>query len=106
MGSFIQGNIQRHLYKQHLASMWHLYQALEEELDANATHPCVQPIYHPRELKRSGLLEADMSYWWGDDWRSNSSATEMSLATSEYVQHIHDVGRRDPQMLAAPSYTR
>jgi len=46
------------------------------------------------------------TYWWGDDWQSNSSATEMSLATSEYVQHIHDVGRRDPEMLAAHSYTR
>ena len=84
------------------AGMYLVYEALEEELERHKDHPLVGQIYFT-QLNRKAVLERDLEYLYGEDWRSQ---VRMTSARQEYIDRIHWLGENDPGLLVAHSYTR
>lgn len=86
-----------------MASLYHIYVALEEEIERNRDNPVYAPLYFPEELHRKATLERDMAFWYGARWQE---AIPYTQATRRYVRRLQDVGRRQPELLVAHAYTR
>lgn len=86
-----------------MASLYHIYVALEEEIERNKQNPVYAPLYFPEELHRRTALEQDMAFWYGPHWQKTIPYTP---ATQHYVKHLHEVGRTHPELLVAHTYTR
>ncbi|KAG7460167.1 hypothetical protein MATL_G00218430 [Megalops atlanticus] len=100
---FLRGRIRRELFKLGTVALYFTYTAMEEEIERNKDHPQFAPLYFPAELHRHEALARDVEYFYGEDWQSQVSC---SPATQRYVDRIHEVGRTDPVLLVAHSYTR
>ncbi|XP_037546468.1 heme oxygenase 2-like [Nematolebias whitei] len=100
---FLRGHIKKELFKRGTAALYFVYLAMEEEMEKNKDHPHVAPLYFPADLYRREALAQDLEYLYGDDWESQIS---LSAGTKLYVDRIHEVGLKDPVLLAAHSYTR
>ncbi len=70
-----------------LCSLYEIYRALEEELERNADHPAVQPIYFPQELARLESLELDLEHFFGPHWRKRVT---VPAATHRYTQRLRE----------------
>nr|XP_020478792.1 heme oxygenase-like [Monopterus albus] len=103
MLSYQKGQITMTEYKVLLCSLYEIYQALEEELDTNASHPAVAPIYFPQELARVNSLQSDREHFFGSDWRKK---VIVPAATHRYTQRIRQIGRENPMLLVSHAYTR
>uniref|UniRef100_A0A9J7XFG5 Heme oxygenase n=1 Tax=Cyprinus carpio carpio TaxID=630221 RepID=A0A9J7XFG5_CYPCA len=103
MLSYQKGQITPTQYKLLLCSLYEIYQALEEELDRNAAHPAVQPVYFPQELARLESLELDLEHFFGPHWRKRVT---VPAATHRYTQRLREIGRNRPDLLVAHAYTR
>ncbi|GAB5574196.1 heme oxygenase 2 [Prionailurus iriomotensis] len=86
-----------------MASLYHIYVALEEEIERNKENPVYAPLYFPEELHRRAALERDMAFWYGPRWED---AIPYTQATRRYVRRLHEVGRKEPELLVAHAYTR
>ncbi|XP_029945715.1 heme oxygenase 1a [Salarias fasciatus] len=103
MLNYQKGQINLQQYKVLLCSLYEIYRALEEEMDRNASHPAVAPIYFPQELARLEALERDLEHFLGSDWRKK---VIVPAATLRYQQRLRQVGRENPELLVAHAYTR
>uniref|UniRef100_A0A3B3SFK1 heme oxygenase (biliverdin-producing) n=1 Tax=Paramormyrops kingsleyae TaxID=1676925 RepID=A0A3B3SFK1_9TELE len=103
MQSFQKGQIALPQYKLLLFSLYEIYNALEEELDRNASHPSVAPIYFPQELARLESLKKDLAHFYGQNWRER---VIVPAATQRYTQRLRQVGKENPEYLVAHAYTR
>lgn len=103
MLSFQRGQVTMQQYKLMLCSLYEIYQALEEELDRNSSHPGVAPIYFPAELARLGAIEKDLEYFYGQDWREK---IVVPVATKRYSHRLRQIGKENPEFLLAHAYTR
>ncbi|XP_061567601.1 heme oxygenase 1a [Cololabis saira] len=103
MLSYQKGQITLKQYKVLLCSLYEIYKALEEEMDRNASHPAVAPIYFPQELARLESLERDLEHFLGSDWKSR---VIVPAATHRYVQRLQQIGSESPELLVAHAYTR
>nr|XP_023417043.1 heme oxygenase 1 isoform X1 [Cavia porcellus] len=103
MRNFQKGQVTPEAFKLVMASLYHIYAALEEEIERSRDSPSFAPVYFPEELHRREALEQDMAFWYGPQWRL---AVPCSPATSRYVQRLHEVGRAEPELLVAHAYTR
>ncbi|XP_005374722.1 PREDICTED: heme oxygenase 1 [Chinchilla lanigera] len=103
MRNFQKGQVTREGFKLVMASLYHIYTALEEEIERIRDSPAFAPVYFPEELHRRAALEQDMAFWYGPRWRL---AIPCSPATSCYVQRLHEVGHAEPELLVAHAYTR
>ncbi|XP_056309456.1 heme oxygenase 1a [Danio aesculapii] len=103
MLSYQKGQITQTQYKLLLCSLYEIYRALEEELDRNAEHPAVQPIYFPQELARLEALERDLEHFFGPQWRKRIT---VPAATHRYAQRLREIGKSSPELLVAHAYTR
>jgi heme oxygenase len=99
---FLAGHIEKDLYKQLIADLYHVYVVLERRLHEERNHPLVAPTHFPEELSRCRSLKLDMEYWFGNDWRS---APEMAPTpcTREYLDRLEAA---TPAQLMAHAYTR
>lgn len=86
-----------------MASLYHIYAALEEEIESNKQNPVYAPLYFPEELHRKAALEQDMAFWYGPHWQETIPYTP---ATQHYVRRLHEVGHTHPELLVAHTYTR
>lgn len=86
-----------------MASLYHIYAALEEEIEHNKQNPVYAPLYFPEELHRKAALEQDMAFWYGPHWQETIPYTP---ATQHYVRRLHEVGHTHPELLVAHTYTR
>ncbi|XP_029446278.1 heme oxygenase 1 isoform X2 [Rhinatrema bivittatum] len=86
-----------------MASLYYVYEALEEEIERNKEHPAYAPVYFPVELHRRAALEEDLRYFYGPSWQREISCPE---ATRKYVERLHHVGQQEPELLVAHAYTR
>lgn len=86
-----------------MASLFHIYEALEEEIEHNKENPVYAPLYFPEELHRRAALEQDLAFWYGPRWQE---AIPYTPAMRRYVQRLHEVGRTEPELLVAHAYTR
>ncbi|MED6293844.1 hypothetical protein CHARACLAT_014828 [Characodon lateralis] len=103
MLSFQRGQVTLPQYKLLLCSLYEIYQALEEELDRNSSHPAVAPIYFPAELARLKSIENDLEYFYGPDWREK---IVVPAATLRYCHRLRQIGKENPEFLVAHAYTR
>uniref|UniRef100_A0A8C4Q8V4 heme oxygenase (biliverdin-producing) n=1 Tax=Eptatretus burgeri TaxID=7764 RepID=A0A8C4Q8V4_EPTBU len=102
---FLRGNIKRKVFELVTVAIYHVYSAMEEELDKHQDHPALAPLYFPAELRRKNALEQDLAFLLGSEWRQHSD-TAPSQATQCYVERIHAIGRTEPALLVAHAYTR
>lgn len=86
-----------------MASLYHIYTALEAEIEDNKENPVYAPLYFPEELHRRAALEQDMAFWYGPRWQE---AIPYTKATRRYVRRLQEVGRTEPELLVAHAYTR
>ncbi|XP_054430409.1 heme oxygenase 1 [Pteronotus mesoamericanus] len=103
MKNFQKGQVTPEGFKLVMASLYHVYKALEEEIERNKENPVYAPLYFPEELHRRAALEQDMAFWFGPRWQDTIPCT---LATQRYVQRLQHVGLREPELLVAHTYTR
>ncbi|KAK0132418.1 Heme oxygenase [Merluccius polli] len=103
MLDYQKGEITLTKYKLLLCSLYEIYKALEEELDRNASHPGVAPIYFPQELSRLDSLEKDLEHFFGPNWRTKIITP---ASTQRYEQRLRQIGRENPVLLVAHAYTR
>ncbi|KAB0400332.1 hypothetical protein E2I00_010428 [Balaenoptera physalus] len=103
MKNFQKGEVTREGFKLIMASLYHIYVALEEEIEHNKENAVYAPLYFPEELHRRGALEQDMAFWYGSRWQE---AIPYTQATRRYVQRLQEVGRAEPELLVAHTYTR
>lgn len=103
MRNFQKGQVTREGFKLVMASLFHIYKALEEEIEQNKENPVYAPLYFPEELHRTPALEQDLTFWYGPRWQERVPYTQ---ATRRYVQRLHEVGRQEPELLVAHAYTR
>ncbi|XP_013125619.1 heme oxygenase 1a [Oreochromis niloticus] len=103
MLSYQKGEITLVQYKVLLCSLYEIYRALEDELDRNASHPAVAPIYFPQELARVESLERDLEHFFGSEWRKR---VIVPAATLRYGHRLRQIGRENPELLVAHAYTR
>eukprot|EP00580_Thalassiosira_gravida_P002289 CAMPEP_0201604438 /NCGR_PEP_ID=MMETSP0492-20130828/4578_1 /ASSEMBLY_ACC=CAM_ASM_000837 /TAXON_ID=420259 /ORGANISM="Thalassiosira gravida, Strain GMp14c1" /LENGTH=646 /DNA_ID=CAMNT_0048068467 /DNA_START=50 /DNA_END=1990 /DNA_ORIENTATION=+ len=103
VNNFIQGKIDRDLYAELVAGLYHTYVTLERLLDLHA--PRRFPTLHfPEELSRVDALREDMEYWHGSNWEAECRTP--SPAVRDYVDRMEEVGRIDPLLLLSHAYTR
>lgn len=102
MKCFLKGIVEREPFRKLLADLYFVYSALEEELQRHRSHPVVAPIYFP-ELNRQEKLEADLAFYYGEDWREQITPSE---AGKSYVSRIHEVANTEPALLVAHAYVR
>ncbi|XP_004610542.1 heme oxygenase 1 [Sorex araneus] len=103
MKNFQKGQVTPKSFKLVMASLYHIYEALEEEIERNKEHPAFKPLYFPEELHRGPALQRALAFWFGARWREALAPTP---GTRRYVQRLRDVGRREPELLVAHAYTR
>ncbi|KAM9228674.1 heme oxygenase 1 [Dugong dugon] len=103
MKNFQKGQVTREGFKLVMASLYHIYVALEEEIERNKENPVYVPLYFPEELHRRAALEEDMAFWYGPHWQE---AIPYTAATRSYVRRLHEVGCMEPELLVAHAYTR
>ncbi|KAG7261805.1 LOW QUALITY PROTEIN: hypothetical protein CRUP_037411 [Coryphaenoides rupestris] len=100
---FLRGRIRKELFKLGAVALYFTYTAMEEEIERNKEHPCIAPLYFPQELHRHQALGRDLEYFYGPAWQSE---VRCSPATRRYVDRIRHVGREEPALLVAHTYTR
>ncbi|XP_005898332.1 heme oxygenase 1 [Bos mutus] len=103
MKNFQKGELTQEGFKLVMASLYHIYVALEEEIERNKENPVYTPLYFPEELHRRAALEQDMAFWYGPRWQE---AIPYTQATKRYVQRLQEVGHTEPELLVAHAYTR
>ncbi|MBZ8178578.1 biliverdin-producing heme oxygenase [Oscillatoria salina] len=102
MKCFLKGIVTKQSFQKLLGNLYFVYNALEEELLRHSQHPVVSLIYFP-ELNRQANLEADLAFYYGNNWQNLISAAEAGKA---YVNHIHHIANTEPALLVAHSYVR
>ena len=103
--NFINGIIDRELYKDMITGLYHIYVTLENLLELYA--PTYFPTLHfPMELNRVESLREDMEYWHGMDWEKRMECNTPSPAVQDYMNRMNEVGRLDPLLLLSHAYTR
>ncbi|XP_078515314.1 heme oxygenase 1-like [Lissotriton helveticus] len=103
MRNFLKRQLSLDEFKLVMSSLYFIYDALEEEIERNKTHPGYAPVYFPDELHRKAALERDLEYLFGPQWRQEIPCPK---ATRKYVDRIHYVGQHEPEILVAHAYTR
>ena len=98
--NFIRGQIDRDLYSDLVVSLYHVYKALEDELDVHASAHFAT-CHFPKELYRTTSLEEDLDFW-----RGETLPKDISPATQDYVDRIHRIAQEDPILLLSHAYTR
>ncbi|KAF9108425.1 hypothetical protein BGX29_000062 [Mortierella sp. GBA35] len=102
------------IYRQILLGFYYVFRTFEEEYDRHINittttatgtdqkqklpaHPWVQHTYSP-DLRRTEAFEADLAYFYGPDWKDH---VQPSKKVQEYMDHIRDISKRQPEKLVA-----
>ncbi|MEB3359956.1 MAG: heme oxygenase (biliverdin-producing) [Synechococcales bacterium] len=99
---FLKGVVEKTSYRKLVTNLYFVYSAMEEEMERHRSHPILSKIYFP-ELNRKASLEADLHYYYGNNWREQIA---LSPAGEAYVQRIRDVSNHQPELLVGHAYTR
>jgi heme oxygenase len=100
--SFLGGVIDKESYKTMVSNLYFVYVAIEEAMEKNQKHECIEPIFY-KELNRTESLEQDLNFYYGENWREKISP---SPATEDYVNRIKTISESKPELLVAHAYTR
>lgn len=102
MQDILRRKITRGPYVLLLRNLVEVYEALEQAMRENATHPGVAPLFFA-VLERVGPLEEDLTALHGSTWRTDLPVLPGAKA---YADRIRSVSKSSPALLAAHSYTR
>jgi heme oxygenase len=102
MKCFLKGIVEKEPFRKLTADLYFVYSTLEAEMLRHRQHPVVGLLYFP-ELLRQQKLEADLAYYYGDNWRHEIAASPEGL---KYVARIRDVSETNPALLIAHAYVR
>nr|BDA97755.1 heme oxygenase [Rhodomonas sp. NIES-698] len=100
--SFLGGVIDKESYKKMVSNLYFVYIAIEEAMEKNQDHDCIQPIFY-QELNRRESLEKDLEFYYGKNWKEQILPSE---ATQAYVNRISTISESKPELLVAHAYTR
>lgn len=98
---FFKGISTRSAFAQLVASLYFVYEAMETAFDG-ADDANVKALDYT-ELRRVPMLEDDMAYYFGDDWRNT---IQPSPGAKAYCERIAAVAKDEPHLLVAHMYTR
>jgi heme oxygenase len=101
MKCFLKGVVEREPFRRLTADLYWVYSTLEAAMEQHLDNPVVHSLYFP-ELKRTAKLEADLAYYWGENWRD----IKPSAAGERYVDRIKAVAKWQPPLLIAHAYVR
>ena len=99
---FLKGVVDKLSYRRLVANLYFLYSAMEEEIGKLKDHPVVGPIAYD-QLNRRAVLEEDMAFYFGADWRNQVQPTP---GAQIYIDRIHQVASEAPELLVGHHYTR
>lgn len=99
---FLKGVVEKKSYVRLMSDLYHVYSAMEEEIDRHKDDPIVSKIYYP-ELFRKESIEKDLQYYLGNDWKNQITQTN---SCKEYVARIRDISIFSPMLLISHHYTR
>ncbi|MCM1983643.1 biliverdin-producing heme oxygenase [Lyngbya confervoides] len=100
MKCFLKGIVERDPFRKLLANLFEVYQALETEMQRHKDHPVVGAMIFP-DLLRVSALAQDLAYYYGSD-----EPARPLPAGQVYVDRIHEVADKAPELLVAHAYTR
>ena len=101
VSGFFKGLSNKESFARLVESLYYVYEAMENVMD-NTDDINVKSLDFP-SLRRLAELEKDMSFYFGEDWKSKSKP---SMATTKYVERIKEIGEKSPELLVAHLYTR
>jgi heme oxygenase len=102
MQAFLRGAVSHDAYRELLARLLPVYEALERDPAALASHPALSRIHCP-ELFRAAALRQDLAFHCGPDW---SARVRTTPAVQAYVGRLEWLAAHWPVGLAAHHYTR
>ncbi|MCC5898235.1 MAG: heme oxygenase (biliverdin-producing) [Phormidium sp. GEM2.Bin31] len=102
MKCFLKGIVEREPFRKLLANLYFVYRTLEEELERHRSHPVIAGIHFP-QLRRTENLEADLAFYYGENWREQIQPLPEGLT---YVNHLKEISETEPALLVAHAYTR
>jgi heme oxygenase len=109
--NFIRGKIDRDLYSKLVVNLYHVYEALEQELDAHAPTQFAT-CHYPTELYRTESLKEDVDFWYTTTTTKTTASSQafvpppISPATRDYMDRIHYCATYKPLLLLSHAYTR
>ncbi len=101
MKCFIRGMLEKEEYARFLASLWPVYESLEDSMRRNRTHRIAGKLYF-RELERVSNLEEDLQYLMGSRWKE----LPVPEASTAYAKHLRSIMVDHPHRLVAHAYVR
>lgn len=102
MKCFLKGIVEKEPFRQLLANLYFVYNALEDAIRNHAQHAVVGPMYFPL-LERTASLEKDLAFYYGASWRNEISPSPQGRC---YVEHIQTLADQKPALLVAHAYVR
>ena len=102
MKCFLKGFLAVEPFTKLLSNLYFVYSKLETELFRHRSHPVLGQLYFP-QLDRKTNLEADLEYYYGNNWRELIASSE---AGRNYVAYLHEISNTEPVLLVAHSYVR
>ncbi|KAL9188415.1 hypothetical protein ACHAXT_006793 [Thalassiosira profunda] len=98
---FFRGLANRDSYRSLVTSLYFVYSAMEEAMDATSEDRVRALDY--QELRRLPSLAEDMSFFYGAGWESS---IQPSAEARKYVARVEEVAATKPYLLLAHQYTR
>ncbi|NER79541.1 MAG: biliverdin-producing heme oxygenase, partial [Leptolyngbya sp. SIO1D8] len=102
MKCFLKGIVEREPFRKLTADLYYVYSTLETEMHRHQDHPVVGPMVFV-EVERTPNLEADLAYYYGDNWRDEITASPEGL---NYVARLQELSNTNPALLIAHAYVR
>jgi heme oxygenase len=102
MKCFLKGIVEREPFRKLTADLYYVYSTLETEMHRHQDHPVVGHMIF-LVLERTQKLEADLAYYYGDNWREQISASPEGL---NYVARLKEISETNPALLVAHAYVR
>jgi heme oxygenase len=102
MKCFLKGIVEREPFCKLLANLYFVYRTLEEELERHSDNPIIAGIHFP-QLRRTENLEADLAFYYGENWREQIQPIPEGLT---YVNRLKEISETEPALLVAHAYTR
>ena len=101
---FLKGVVEKSSYRKLLSDLYFVYTAMEDQISRLAAegHPIVTSINF-QELNRRNSLEADLAFYFGDDFKS---ILKISPSAQAYVDRINQVAQDKPELLIGHHYSR
>lgn len=97
--ALVRGTISREAYRDLLAQVYFVYEALENRNEELRNDPIAGPVILD-ELNRKEAVESDLVFFWGPDWRDK---IDLLPVTKEYVERIRNA---TPAQFVAHHYNR